>query len=116
GVAAIRGTDYDVSVELHDQQYTVHFTCISGTLIARSTVGTSFTVVLNTGETWTPGEREKQVVPVATLEELINLLSFWDGGEGKDLVRNVPVPTIDVITRIDPQTGSPNTSTLNIIP
>lgn len=57
GVAGIRGTDYVVSVKkLPDGTYEVTFTSVTGTLVVAAMVkGVPETVVLNTGESWTPG-------------------------------------------------------------
>lgn len=57
GVAGIRGTDYVVSVKLlPDGTYEVTFTDITGTLVVAAIVnGVPETVVLNAGESWTPG-------------------------------------------------------------
>ena len=57
GVAGIRGTDYVVSVKkLPDGTYEVTFTDITGTLVVVALVdGKPQTVVLNSGESWTPG-------------------------------------------------------------
>lgn len=57
GVAGIRGTDYVVSVKkLPDGTYEVTFTSVTGTLVVAAMVkGVPETVVLNNGESWTPG-------------------------------------------------------------
>lgn len=57
GVAGIRGTDYVVKVEkLADGTYRVTFTDITGTLVVVALVDNQpQTVVLNAGESWTPG-------------------------------------------------------------
>ncbi|MEO6182351.1 MAG: FecR domain-containing protein [Verrucomicrobiota bacterium] len=57
GVAGIRGTDYVVSVKkLADGTYEVTFTSVTGTLVVAAMVkGVPETVVLNNGESWTPG-------------------------------------------------------------
>lgn len=57
GVAGIRGTDYVISVKkLADGTYEVTFTDITGTLVVVAMVnGAPQTVVLNAGESWTPG-------------------------------------------------------------
>lgn len=62
GVAGIRGTDYVVTVKkLPDGTYEVTFTDITGTLVVAAIVnGIPETVVLNAGESWTPG---RDVVP-----------------------------------------------------
>jgi len=62
GVAGIRGTDYVVSVKkLADGTYEVTFTSVTGTLVVAAMVkGNPETVVLNNGESWTPGS---DVVP-----------------------------------------------------
>lgn len=61
GVAGIRGTDYVVSVKkLPDGTYEVTFTDVDGTLVVVAMVnGTPETVVLNAGESWTPGSPVK---------------------------------------------------------
>lgn len=58
GVAGIRGTDYAVSVKPRgDGTYDVTFTDITGTLVVAALVnGNPETVVLNAGESWTPGK------------------------------------------------------------
>lgn len=57
GVAGIRGTDYVVTVQKQaDGSYRVTFTDISGTLVVVAMVDNQAqTVVLNAGESWTPG-------------------------------------------------------------
>lgn len=71
GVAGIRGTDYVVSVKkLPDGTYEVTFTDITGTLVIAAIVnGVPETVVLNAGESWTPGS---DVVPTSP-----QLLDFY---------------------------------------
>ncbi len=73
GVAGIRGTDYVVSVKrLPDGTYEVTFTDITGTLVIAAIVhGVPETVVLNAGESWTPGG---DVVPTPR-----QLLDFYRG-------------------------------------
>ena len=57
GVAGIRGTDFVVTAKkLADGTYEVTFTSVTGTLVVAAIVnGNPQTVVLNTGEQWTPG-------------------------------------------------------------
>jgi len=57
GVAGIRGTDYVVTVKKKpDGTFEVTFTDITGTLVVVALVnGQPQTVVLNAGESWTPG-------------------------------------------------------------
>ncbi|MDB6053306.1 MAG: FecR protein [Verrucomicrobiales bacterium] len=111
GVAGIRGTDFDVTVEVRGQQYVVHFTSVSGTLIASAVVnGQTVTSVINTGETWTPGTGGNTTVPAAALQQAVNLIA--DALKVTLLITEIgptrtgTVPTVEIVTRIDPQTGS----------
>lgn len=73
GVAGIRGTDYVVSVKKRaDGTYEVTFTDITGTLVVVALVDNQpQTVVLNAGESWTPGS---DVIPTPR-----QLLDFYRG-------------------------------------
>lgn len=71
GVAGIRGTDFVVTAKLlPDGTYEVTFTSVDGTLVVAAIVnGNPETVVLNSGESWTPGS---EVVPTPA-----QLLAFY---------------------------------------
>lgn len=71
GVAGIRGTDFVVTAKkLPDGSYEVTFTSVNGTLVVAAIVdGNPQTVVLNSGESWTPGS---EVVPTPA-----QLLEFY---------------------------------------
>jgi hypothetical protein len=85
GVAGIRGTDYVVTAKkLLDGTYEVTFTSVTGTLVVAALVnGDPQTVVLNTGEHWTPGS---DVTPTAA-----QLLEFYSQ-QVADAIRKANLP------------------------
>ncbi|MEP6662214.1 MAG: FecR domain-containing protein, partial [Verrucomicrobiota bacterium] len=102
GVAGIRGTDYVIKVKkLSDGSYEVTFTDVTGTLVVVARVnGNPETVVLNAGESWTPGS---SVIPTPQ-----QLLEFYreqvraaiaaiggGGGGNQPAVVTSPVPVIE---------------------
>jgi hypothetical protein len=65
GVAAIRGTDFQVFVQAGPAgQFFVMFTCVTGQLAVSSNVdGKDVTKVLTTGQCWAPGEGDVKGLP-----------------------------------------------------
>ena len=106
GVAGIRGTDYVVSVKkLPDGTYEVTFTDVDGTLVVVALVnGTPETVVLNAGESWTPGS------PVRPTPR--DLLDFYRR-EIAQLIKQIPVGLVlpgvpaAIEQRVSPTIGAP---------
>ena len=65
GVAGIRGTDFQVTVVLRpDGNYQVTFTSVTGQVIVSAVVaGATVVRILNTGESWTPGDGDVHPTP-----------------------------------------------------
>ncbi len=106
GVAGIRGTDYVVSVKQRaDGTYEVTFTDVDGTLVVVAMVnGTPETVVLNAGESWTPGSPVKPAPA--------QLLEFYRDQIALLLNANPPTRTLPSVIsaieqRVSPTIGAP---------
>ncbi|MEO5804072.1 MAG: FecR domain-containing protein [Verrucomicrobiota bacterium] len=84
GVAGIRGTDYVVtSKKLPDGSFEVTFTSVTGTLVVAANVnGNPQTVVLNNGESWTPGSN---VTPTSA-----QLLDFYREQVAQSMKQTLP--------------------------
>ncbi len=98
GVTGVRGTDFDISyVPLGNGQFKLTVTSVTGTLVtsAANSQGVILTAVVNTGETWSPGEGLGHIPP-AELEQLkIQIQAVIDkisdkGGDNKPPVPNPP--------------------------
>jgi hypothetical protein len=89
GVAGIRGTDFVVTAKkLADGTYEVTFTSVTGTLVVAAIVdGNPQTVVLNTGESWTPGS-EVTPTPAQLLEFYREQVAQAIGRAGVDVGLN----------------------------
>lgn len=110
GVAGIRGTDYVVSVrKLSDGTFEVTFTDITGTLVVVAMVnGKPETVVLNAGESWTPGSNVKPT-PRQLLEfyraQVASAINNTQGGG--NAVAAAPSPEQVIEPRLSPTIGGP---------
>ena len=71
GVAGIRGTDFRVTaIPRGDGTFVVTFTSISGVLVCSAVINTTTVVrVLNTGQSWTPGQGDVITTPPALATE-----------------------------------------------
>ena len=98
GVAGIRGTDYVVSVQkLADGTFRVTFTDITGTLVVVAMVnGQPQTVVLNPGDSWTPGS---DVVPTPR-----QLLDFYSEqlAQAREILEGTPGLPPTAVVVIEP--------------
>jgi hypothetical protein len=116
GVAGIRGTDFEVSVEsLPDGKYRVTFTSVKGQVIASAVVdGAIQTKTLHDGESWTPGEGDVHATPQNLLNQFAGLIDVLI-----NVVNALPTGTtvtVPIIPHIPPgqnpnsNPGNPNPS------
>lgn len=111
GVAGIRGTDFVVTVKkLADGTYEVTFTSVTGTLVVAAIVdGNPQTVVLNTGESWTPGS-EVTPTPAQLLEFYHEQIAFLiERGQGGD-VNLTPIQRPEIEVHQSPTIGAKATA------
>jgi hypothetical protein len=78
GVAAVRGTDFQVTVEYFTiGKVQVTYTCVTGQLLVSANVnGRNVTRVLESAQSWVPGEGDVQGVPIAVMKAIGGPISF----------------------------------------
>ncbi|MEO6035109.1 MAG: FecR domain-containing protein [Verrucomicrobiota bacterium] len=112
GVAGIRGTDYVVTVKKRaDGTYEVTFTDITGTLVVVAMVDNQpQTVVLNAGESWTPGS---DVIPTPRQlldfyqKQVADAIAAVGSGPGEGPGYFIPPPAVAVVEQyISPTIGA----------
>jgi hypothetical protein len=78
GVAGIRGTDYQVTIALNpDGTYAVTFTSVTGQVIVSAVVnGQTVVHILNTGESWTPGQGDVKEISLVDRQQALDILNI----------------------------------------
>jgi hypothetical protein len=84
GVAGIRGTDFQISIALNaDGSYAVTFTSVTGQVIVSAVVNNQTVVhILNTGESWTPGQGDVKEVALVDRNQELEILNIIENNNG----------------------------------
>ncbi|HWD18030.1 MAG TPA: FecR family protein [Verrucomicrobiae bacterium] len=85
GVAGIRGTDFQITINIKpDGSFAVTFTSVTGQVIVSAIVsGSTVTHILQTGQSWTPGDGDVRAATTASLvvaQQIIDVLNRDLGG------------------------------------
>ena len=123
GVAGIRGTDFQITIALApDGRYLVTFTSVTGQVIVSAVVNNQTVVhILNTGESWTPGEGDVKEVALVDQTQALDILNLIEAFNGQIIEPPIPVITQVFPTGGPPQGGgvptpSPNSTTTTTTP
>lgn len=78
GVAGIRGTDFQITITSRpDGTYAVTFSSVQGQVIVAAEIsGQTVTHILNTGQSWTPGEGDVVATEPATQDQALNIVNI----------------------------------------
>jgi hypothetical protein len=107
GVAAIRGTDFAVSVaQLSGGKYAATFTSLHGQVIVAADVkGAMQTKTLNGGEYWTPGSGKVQTLKPEKEKEYLDRLLYSPSVSPPVSVAPIPVTILPVFPNAAPPLG-----------
>ncbi len=106
GVAGIRGTDFQITINVKpDGTFSVTFSSITGQVIVAADVnGQTVTHILNTGESWTPGEGDVYQTTIATQQQAEQIARLI----GQEVVQALQLPPTPGPQNPFPTGGAPN--------